>query len=165
MKLKDTVGKPNISEHVTYKEACYNPDYEAQGLDNTPNAEQVIKLGKTARAICDPVRKFANCPVNFKMFRSLAVEKAKGRNGKSQHPKCEAADITSLDKKKTTNAQIFQHIKSNMVFDQMINEYPVNGEPTWIHVSYKEGANRMQILTVDKESPNGRGYKKGDCNE
>ena len=39
MKLKDTVGKPNISEHVTYKEACYNPDYEAQGLDNTPNAD------------------------------------------------------------------------------------------------------------------------------
>lgn len=168
MKLKDTLGKPNISEYVTYKEACYNPSYEAKGIDNTPNAEQLAKLTKTATAICDPVRKFADCPVNFKMFRSPAVEKAQGRSGTSQHCKCEATDITSLDKKKTTNAKIFQHIKSSVAFDQMINEYPVNGEPSWVHVSWKETGNRGQILTCTKGKdgkPLYTAYKKGDCNE
>ena len=166
MKLKDTVGKPNISEFVGYKEACYNPNYEAKGLNNTPSPEQLIKLGQTAKRICDPVRRFAGVSLSFKMFRSPAVEKVMGRSGTSQHCKCEAADINGEGRIK--NSKLFNFIKSNLTFDQLICEYPVNGEPGWVHVSVINGNNRMQILTCVKGKdgkPKYSEFKKGDCNE
>lgn len=159
-----------ISTHISYEEAVNSPTAKAKGISNEPTLEHLKAMTIVANKCFEPVRKFANVPLKINSFyRSPILNKAIGGavdkfgQAKSQHCKGEAIDFTGNGKIK--NSLLFQHIKANLEFDQLLNEYPVNGEPTWIHVSYKEGANRMQILTVDKESPNGRGYKKGDCNE
>lgn len=44
------------------------------------------------------------------------------------------------------NSEIFNYIKKNLEWDQMIWEFGDDEEPDWVHVSYKEaGNNRKQI--------------------
>jgi len=49
-----------------------------------------------------------------------------------------------------TNKEIFEYIKYNLEFDQLINEFNY----AWVHVSYNAGKNRKQILDALKD--NGR---------
>ena len=52
---------------------------------------------------------------------------------------------------KITNKQIFEFIKENLVFDQLIWEFGNDLEPNWVHVSFTtRRPNRMQILKAYK---------------
>ena len=46
-----------------------------------------------------------------------------------------------------TNKEIFEYIKDNLDFDQVINEFNYS----WVHVGYRLGANRKQVLKAVKE--------------
>jgi len=77
-------------------------------------------------------------------FRSEALNKAIGGSSTSQHSKGEALDLqgVSLD-----NSRIFNYIKENLDFDQLIWEFGDQKNPHWVHVSYKkDGNNRKSIL-------------------
>jgi hypothetical protein len=75
---------------------------------------------------------------------------AVGGSLSSQHCTGEAIDI-DMDGTSITNKQIFDFIKDNLVFDQMIAEFPENGNPAWVHVSYEStGKQRKQILVAKK---------------
>jgi hypothetical protein len=50
---------------------------------------------------------------------------------------------------KVSNAQIFHWIKDNLKYDQLIAEFPKNGNPDWVHVSYSD-KNRQQTLVAKK---------------
>jgi hypothetical protein len=45
-----------------------------------------------------------------------------------------------------TNADVFNYIKSNLDFDQLIWEFGTDKNPDWVHVGYRKGANRKQVL-------------------
>ena len=49
-----------------------------------------------------------------------------------------------------SNADMFNFIKDNLDFDQMIWEYGDEDNPDWVHVSYKKRENRNQILKCKK---------------
>lgn len=76
------------------------------------------------------------------------------RNGKvSIQGNCEgkAADITTgnpKENKKLWDTILFLFQEGDIDFDQLINEKPVNENPSWIHISYNEDNNRGQILTL-----------------
>lgn len=58
----------------------------------------------------------------------------------------EALDLDADIYGRITNADIFNYIKENLEWDQMIWEFGDDKEPNWVHVSYKEaGGNRKQI--------------------
>ena len=44
-----------------------------------------------------------------------------------------------------TNAEMFNYIKDNLDFDQLIWEFGTDENPNWVHVSYNEDSNRGQI--------------------
>jgi len=44
------------------------------------------------------------------------------------------------------NWQIFDYIKNNLEFDQLIWEFGDDSNPAWVHVSYKTENNRGEIL-------------------
>jgi hypothetical protein len=46
-----------------------------------------------------------------------------------------------------TNKMIFDFIKDNLEIDQLINEFNYS----WVHVGYRKGANRKQVLDAVKE--------------
>jgi len=79
------------------------------------------------------------------------LNEAIGGASSSQHCKGQAFDIDG-DKTGVSNRKIFNFIKDNLEFDQLIWEFGNDKEPDWVHVSYKEGANRKQILKAKRVS-------------
>ena len=49
-----------------------------------------------------------------------------------------------------TNAEMFDYIRQNLDFDQMIWEFGNDENPDWVHVSFHKGKNRKQILKAIK---------------
>jgi hypothetical protein len=138
-----------ISNHINYLEATNSPTATAKGIKNVPNADKLKAMRLVAVKCFEPVRMWANVPLSINsFFRGEALNKAIGGAASSQHCKGEAIDIDG--KGKISNAKIFIFIKENTTFDQLIAEFPINGEPAWVHVSYSERGNRGQILTATK---------------
>jgi D-alanyl-D-alanine dipeptidase len=78
--------------------------------------------------------------------------KAKGVTN-SQHTRGEAIDIDMGSGKslKVKNSDIFNYIKNNLNFDQLIWEFGTNTEPDWVHVSYSSsGRQRKDIKKAVK---------------
>jgi zinc D-Ala-D-Ala carboxypeptidase len=50
-----------------------------------------------------------------------------------------------------TNKMVFDYIKDNLEFDQLIWEFGNDSQPDWVHVSYEStGKQRKQILRATK---------------
>jgi hypothetical protein len=45
---------------------------------------------------------------------------------------------------------VFDFIKDNLVFDQLIFEHGTKEEPQWVHVSLKKEGNRKRVLRCIK---------------
>jgi zinc D-Ala-D-Ala carboxypeptidase len=86
-------------------------------------------------------------------YRSEALNKAIKGSKTSQHCKGEAMDIDMDGHKGPTNAEVFNYIKENLNFDQLIWEFGSKTSPDWVHVSYKKGGpQRKQILRAVRNS-------------
>ena len=144
-----------ISKHISYKEATQSNTAIRKGIENIPDATQLKAMKALAQNVFEPVRSYFNKPIRVNsFFRSVALNKAIGGSSSSQHCKGEAIDIDATNG--FTNKQIFDYIRDNLEFDQLILEYPDSkGEASWIHVSYtNKRENRKQILVAIKN----RGY-------
>lgn len=112
-------------------------------IDNTPTEDAVIKLTALVDNVLDPLREWYGKPIIVNSgYRSEALNKAINGSKTSQHMKGEAADITAGSK--AENKKLFDYIKDNLEYDQLINE----SDYSWIHVSYKANGNRKQILSL-----------------
>jgi hypothetical protein len=50
-----------------------------------------------------------------------------------------------------SNTMVFNYIKDNLEFDQLIWEFGTNENPDWVHVSYEStGKQRKQILKATR---------------
>jgi hypothetical protein len=80
-------------------------------------------------------------------YRSEALNKFIKGSSSSQHCKGEAIDI-DMDGSSSgvTNADVYNFIKDNLEFDQLIWEFGTDKNPDWVHVSYTKGKNRKQKL-------------------
>jgi hypothetical protein len=116
-----------------------------------PTPEHIENFKKLAENIFQPIRKHFGKPIHISSgYRSDALNKAIGGSKTSQHCKGEAIDI-DMDGTSITNAQVFNFIKDNLNFDQMIWEFGTDKNPDWVHVSYNStGKQRKQILKALK---------------
>jgi len=70
----------------------------------------------------------------------------------------EALDLDADIFGKITNADIFNYVKENLEWDQMIWEFGDDKEPNWVHISYKDdGPNRNQVKRARRDEK-GRTY-------
>ncbi len=141
----------NLSKHLTLAEAIRSESAKRLGISNMPTPEHLENGKILADKIFEPIREFVGGPVYISSFyRSKSLNSAIGGSKSSQHCTMEAMDI-DMDGTGTTNKEIFDFIKDNLEFDQLINEFPVNGNPSWVHVSYNtKGTQRRQILKASK---------------
>lgn len=143
-----------ISKYLSLDEATKNPTAKRLGISNMPNAEQLERMKFVAQEIFDPVREFVNGPLlASSFFRTKELnDNTPGSSKTSQHMTGEAIDIDCDGYQYGTNLSVFNHIRLNLIFDQLIAEYPDKyGSPSWVHVSRKKLNNRREVLVKLKD--------------
>jgi len=104
-----------------------------------------------AENVFEPLRKWVGGPIKINsFFRSPELNKAIGGSGKSQHCEGRAIDIDDVYGHKS-NAEMYNYIKNNLDFDQLIWEFGTDDNPDWVHVSYVSvDGNRRRCLKAEK---------------
>ena len=141
-----------ISKHISDRESVYSTTAIRRGLDNTPDAEQLLNMKLLAKKVFEPLREWVGGPIRINsFFRGSELNKAIGGSSKSQHCKGQAMDIDDGGCNKT-NAEMYKFIKDELEFDQMIWEFGDDDNPNWVHVSYvSEDENRNRCLKAYKD--------------
>lgn len=127
-------------KYFTFKEMIQSDTAKSNSIENIPNWDQINALTNLVKYVLDPLRSLYKKAIRVSSgFRSEALNEAVNGSKTSQHMKGEAADITAGSKKE--NMKLFQLIRDNLTFDQLIDE----NDYSWIHVSFTKN-NRNQIL-------------------
>jgi hypothetical protein len=141
-----------ISKHISKKEATFSATATRKGIDNTPGEYELQNMELIAEKIFEPLRKHVNGPIKINsFFRSQELNKAIGGSSKSQHCQGRAMDLDDTYGY-MSNADMYQYIKANLDYDQMIWEFGTDQNPDWVHVSYVDAdSNRKRCLKAYKE--------------
>jgi hypothetical protein len=136
-----------LSKNLTLAEVTRSESAKRKGISNEPTPEHIENFKKLAEKVFQPIREHFGIPIHISSgYRSKALNSAIGGSLSSQHCSGEAIDI-DMDGSSITNKQVFDFIKDNLVFDQMIWEFGTDKNPDWVHVSYEStGKQRKQIL-------------------
>jgi hypothetical protein len=140
-----------LSTNLSLAEVTRSETAKRRGISNMPTPEHIENFKKLAINIFQPIREHFGKPILISSgYRSAELNKAIGGSLSSQHSSGEAIDI-DMDGTDITNKQIFDYIKDNLNFDQTIAEFPKQGNPDWVHVSFAANrSQRKQILVAKK---------------
>ena len=128
-------------KYFSIEELTKSNTAKSKGIDNTPTKEVEDNLIKLIEAILDPLREWYGKPIRVNSgYRCEALNSAIGGAKNSQHTTGMAADIDAGSVEE--NKKLFDYIKDNLEFDQLIDEKHLS----WVHVSYHENNNRKQVL-------------------
>lgn len=139
-----------LSEHFALAEFTRSESAKRHGVSNEPTPEHLENIKVLCEKILEPIRtKFG--PLNISSgYRSKVLNHYIGGSLSSQHCEGKAADIDQDGMDGVSNTEIFNWIKDNLDFDQMIWEFGDNNKPDWVHVSYNGVKNRKQVLRALK---------------
>ena len=142
-----------ISKHISDKEGVYSITALRLGIDNMPGDYEYSNMQLIAEKVFEPLRNHIGKPIKINSFyRSVDLNKAIGGSSRSQHCQGRAMDIDDTFGH-ATNAEMYNWIKENLKFDQMIWEFGNDDNPAWVHVSYvSEDQNRNRCLKAYKEN-------------
>lgn len=138
--------------HFTIEELTNSDKARELGIDNTTDKDSIERLTTLIIEVLDPARELLGKPIVVTSgYRCSVLNTAVGGQPNSQHTKGEAADLQCYN-----NKYLFDIIRENLSFDQLILEtkdiFDRNGNKTgvreWVHISYKKGKNRKQVLRM-----------------
>ena len=140
-----------ISEHISFKEAIKSNTALRRGINNEPDDYQITNMVNIAHNVFEPLREWVGGPIKINsMFRCEELNEAIGGSSRSQHCEGRAIDLDDTFGYKT-NAEMFDYIRKNLSFDQLIWEFGDDNNPAWIHVSYiSEDENRGRVMRAEK---------------
>lgn len=146
-----------LSKHLSLKEATYSATAIKNGLNNKPNIGQLEVLKALAVNIFEPCRKFCGGPLKVTSgFRGPQLNSLIGGSLTSDHcindHNTAALDLDCDVYKNSTNADLFNYIKDNLDFKQLIWEFGNDEQPNWVHVSWSTNAhfNKREILIAKR---------------
>jgi uncharacterized protein YcbK (DUF882 family) len=137
-----------LTENFSLEEMTKSQTGARKNIDNTPTPEIIDNLKKLCENVLEKVRAHFGRPVMVNSgFRGPKLNKVIGGARNSQHLTGQAADIEipGLD-----NKVVFDWIKDNLDFDQLILEFYRPGIPDsgWVHVSWNSKKNRKQVIKI-----------------
>ena len=140
-----------ISKHISFKEGIRSNTAQRLGIKNIPGDEALTNMVGVAVNAFEPLREWVGGPIRVNsFFRCEELNKAIGGSSRSQHCEGRAMDLDDVHGHKT-NAEMFDYIKNNLNFDQLIWEFGDDNNPDWIHVSYvSETENRGRCLRAER---------------
>ena len=150
-----------LSKNFSLVELTKSQTAERKGIPNDPSPDHIENLRLLCERVLQPVRDQFN-PVGTisSAYRSPALCQAIGSSVDSQHAKGMAADFEIFG---TPNNEVFNWIKGNLLYDQMILEFWNSDEPNsgWLHVSYnpESSENIKENLRAYKDENNKTRYK------
>jgi D-alanyl-D-alanine dipeptidase len=141
-----------LSKNLSLAEVIRSETAKRKGVSNMPTEAHIENFKLLAEKVFQPIREHFGVPIHISSgYRSEALNKAIKGSNTSQHCTGEAIDI-DMDATSVTNAEIFEYIKDNLEFDQLIWEFGTDANPDWVHVSYEStGKQRKQILKAVKK--------------
>ena len=141
-----------LSKNLSLSEVTKSNTAIKKGISNNPTHEHLDNLVRLAANIFQPIREAMGTSIGISSgYRSIQLNNVIGGSGSSQHCKGEALDLDADIYGGCTNEEIFDYIKDNLVFDQLIWEFGTDENPAWVHVSYTNvKPNRMMVLKADK---------------
>lgn len=157
--MKKDDSTMNLSKNLTLAEVTKSTTAKRLGIDNTPDEWTTENLRQVAINIFQPLRDSFGCPIYVSSgYRSAELNTAIGGSKRSQHVEGRAFDLDADVYGRCTNSQIFNWIKENLEFDQLIWEFGDSDNPDWVHVSYVyDGINRKRCLKACRDD-NGKTY-------
>jgi len=150
----------NLSKNLTLKEVTKSSTAIKYGIDNMPNENQLNALKAIANNVFQPLRDYFKKPLFVSSgFRSISLNTRIGGAVRSQHCKGEALDIDMDGRGGPTNREVFDYIRNNLKFDQLIWEKKKKKGPSWVHVSFSQSGNRGIVLVAYKDNDGRTQYK------
>lgn len=132
----------HISKHYVLADFTKSATADKKGIQNIANIQVINSLMELCEHVLDPVNDhFGKVARINSGYRCYELNKAIGGANKSQHIQGQAADI---EIEGISNQALYDYIKDNLLFDQLIleahhKEVPSSG---WVHVSYNRIRNR-----------------------
>ena len=143
MNLKDKISEKYCVADVVRSQTATQMNYTEQF---TPDQSVIDSASLLCKMILDKI------PFGFSIssfFRCDRLNKRIGGSSTSDHRLGRSADLDTQNN--ANNAEIFNWIKANCVFDQLIWEYGNDQDPDWVHVSYRKVGNRHEVLRAVRE--------------
>lgn len=137
-----------ISKYISYGEAVKSATATKHGIRNIPNIDTIERMRYVAKNVFDPMREHFGIPIAVtSFFRSPELNLKCSGAKKSQHMLGEAIDIDADVFGGVTNREIYEYIRDNCEYDQLIWELGDSENPGWVHVSLTaRRPNRKQLL-------------------
>ena len=142
-----------ISKHISLHEGVYSRTAERLGLKNDPTDAHLENMKLICEKVFEPLRTHVGGPIKINSFyRGPELNKAIGGSAKSQHCHGQAIDIDDTFGH-ASNAEMYNWIKANLDYDQMIWEFGTDQNPNWVHISYvSPEKNRNRCLKAYKDN-------------
>lgn len=155
-----------IGKYVGYKEATKSYTAIKYNIDNKPTSKQLQRMKYVAQNSFDVMRKSMGAPVGISsFFRSEELNKKIGGSGNSFHVIGAAydADADLFPNPEITNKKIFDFLRNNTQFTELIWEFGDKNEPDWVHCALVKGREEEKEVLRAYKDKNGRTrYKKFD---
>lgn len=137
----------NISKHITYLEGTYSDTAKAKGISNIPNEVQLAAMRLVAEKCFEPLREWYGKPIRINsFFRNAELNRAVKGSKTSDHVKGMAIDLDAGSN--SENLKLFNWLKDNVEFSQLIHEYGDKSGPEWVHISYNPNNLKTQLLYI-----------------
>ncbi|MBQ7870387.1 MAG: peptidase M15 [Prevotella sp.] len=137
-----------LTEHFSLEEMVRSGVAIRRKIDNSPSPSDVERLRQLCVHVLEPVRRRFGVTRISSGYRSAALNDAVGGVATSQHLRGEAADIHISDME--TGRRIYDYIRRNLDFDQLLFEHRMSNGCRWLHVSYTtRRPNRRQARPVE----------------
>jgi len=140
-----------LSAHFDLAEFTRSESAKREGLDNTPTPEHLENIKTLCEKVLEPIRlKYGSINISSG-YRGKMLNHFIGGSVSSDHCVGRAADIDMDDTGSgVSNTEIFNYIKDNLDYDQLIWEFGTKDKPDWVHVGYRGKENRKQTLRATK---------------
>ena len=150
-----------LSSNLSLAECTKSLTATRLGIDNAPDDWTIENLKAVAECVFQPLRSAFGCPIYVSSgYRSEELNVAIGGSKRSQHIQGRALDLDADVFGRCTNSQIFNFIKDNLEFDQLIWEFGDQDNPDWVHVSYvHDGVNRKRCLKAYRDDNGKTNYE------
>lgn len=146
-----------LSEHFTLGEMLSSPTAQSHDIPNIPLKCHITALENLCQRCLEPTRQHFGWPIQVNSgYRCPLLNDMIGGAKNSQHMNGEAADITVPRKhwpfcctsKEQIARLLFEWMKANIDYDQLILEHTSDGLSWWVHVSCRidNRKNRHQII-------------------